>query len=115
MKISNIHNGQTFRGLNLSKVTPQDMKRVIEPCLTGLKKLAKKADIRLESSAVLQKFEHFQTPRPTINIFIDPYEGIKSKMALSGYSMIINKKNIQKKALLKIIKIHLKYYSQTNL
>lgn len=102
MKTSNFQSSQTFRGLNLSKVNLQDMEKVIRPCINGLKKLAKKADISLESSAKLQEFEHYKTPRPVINIIIKPLEGIKSKTAISQYSMIID--NMKKQSLLNITK-----------
>ena len=104
MKINAQYN-RSFKGLNLAKVTrKEDMKRVIKPCLKELRELAKKADIELESSSVMQEFEHYRTPRPALNISVIPFITLNAKAAISKYSMPLTDKNIKSRNLLRLIR-----------
>ena len=105
MRISNTQNNRSFRGLNIAKVTrKEDMKRVIEPCLKELRELAKKATIEIESSSVMQRFEHFQTQKPVLNILVIPFDTLNAKSAISRYSMLLTPKNIKNRTLFKLVK-----------
>ena len=106
MKITNIQNSQSFKGLNLvNKLnTKANMDRVIQPCIGELRTLAQKADITLELSSLTQIFKHFQTPRQTINIKVKPLDGVKSKMAVQNYSMFLDDEIIKNRSVLKIVR-----------
>ena len=103
MKI-NIQNNQPFKGLNLTKVNPEDIKRVIVPCVKGLERLAKKADITIESTTILQKFKNYQTPKSALNISVIPFDTLNAKVAISNYSMLITNKNIKNHTLVELIR-----------
>ncbi|MBQ7450005.1 hypothetical protein IJS77_01195 [bacterium] len=104
MKINNIQNSRTFKGLNIGKVNSPDRQRVIIPCIEKLRALSKKADIEISSSNIMQEFEHFKSPRPALNISVKPLDNIKAKIASANYTMIIDNESIRKKTLLRLIK-----------
>ena len=105
MKVSNIKNSQTFRGLNISKVTRhEDMNRVIKPCLKELKILAKKVDIEIESSTLVEEFEHFKSPRQVLNITIKPIKKTKERIAKLTNTIFLNDENVKDKSILDVIK-----------
>ena len=104
MKVTSIQNSWSFKGLNTDKVNDTDMRRVVTPCIKKLKELSKKADISLASSSVMKEFDHFRSPRPTLNILIKPLDKLNSIVDFSNYVMVIDEKKIKDKTLLQIIK-----------
>ena len=106
MKITKIQNNQNFRGLNLAKTSPDNIiyERAIAPCLKGLKALSKKADITITSATALEEAEHFISPRPAFNISVKPLKGMRSKIAVSNYSLIIDEQSIKDRSLYKTVR-----------
>ena len=75
MRINKIqNNNQSFKSITVEKKNLRqiDMKKIIRPCLDSLREITDGYDITLKSCSVNQTGRNFISPRPAIEISIEP-------------------------------------------
>ena len=74
MEINRIQsNNQTFGRISIDRnIREIDMKKIIMPCIESLKEISEDYNIKLKSCSIIQKGRNFVSPRPAIDIAIEP-------------------------------------------
>ena len=74
MKINKIQsNNQTFGRISIDRnIREIDMKKIINPCIDSLRDITQDYKVKLKSCSIMQKGKNYISPRPAIDIYIEP-------------------------------------------